>query len=222
MALSGGTTPNVVYDLLASRHREAVPWHEIDVFWGDERHVPPTHRESNYRAAYEAMLSRVPVAATRVHRIRGELPDAQDAAADYQRVLVGAFALDAGEAPRFDLVLLGLGADGHTASLFPGSDALLDQRLVCAPWVERLQADRITLSLRVLNHAADVLFVVSGEAKAAVLREVLEDDGSTGRLPAQLIQPTAGAVTWMVDRAAAARLSGAMGVTPGPAGPSAA
>ena len=137
VALAGGTTPNQVSDLLATHYRDAVPWPVIDFFWGDERHVPPTHHESNYRAAYDAMLGRVPASPDRVHRMRGELPNAQAAAVDYDQVLRRAFALQDGELPRFDLVLLGLGSDGHTASLFPGSDVLLDRgRLVRAPWVE--------------------------------------------------------------------------------------
>lgn len=222
VALAGGRTPNVVYELLATRYHRAVPWHAIDVFWGDERHVPPTDGESNYRAAYDMMLSRVPIPADRVHRIRGELPDARAAAADYERVLHREFALQDGEAPRFDLVLLGLGSDGHTASLFPGSDALTErEKLVCAPWVEHLQAHRITLSLRALEPAAAVVFLVSGAEKAGVLRDVLEGDGRIGPLPAQLIQPTAGEVTWMIDRAAAARLATGAGPTPAAADPAA-
>ena len=122
VALAGGTTPNVLYKLLATRYHSSAPWHAIHFSWGDERHVPPEHRDSNVRAASEAMLDRVPVPPARVHRILGELPNAADAAADYEQKLRREFTLDEAAVPVFDLVLLGMGPDGHTASLFPGGD----------------------------------------------------------------------------------------------------
>ena len=207
VALAGGTTPNALYDLLATHYRNSTPWHAINIFWGDERHVPPTHRDSNFRAAFDGMLSKVPVLETHIHRIRSELSDPAAAAAEYERTLRREFALGEAGLPVFDLVLLGMGLDGHTASLFPGSDALRQTgRLVLAPWVEKLQSYRITLSLPVLNHASLVVFLVSGAGKADVLRATLEGPDRPDPLPARAVHPSGGQVRWLVDRAAAARL----------------
>ena len=207
VALAGGTTPNAMYERLATAFRDAVPWHAIHFFWGDERYVPPTHPDSNFRAAYDAMLSKVPAPETHIHRVHTELSNAADAAADYQRTLRREFALNAAALPAFDLVLLGVGADGHTASLFPGSDALRrTDRLVLAPWVEKFQAHRITLSLPVLNQALLVVLMVSGAAKADVLHAVLEGPERPDALPAQAVRPSNGRVLWLVDRPAAAKL----------------
>lgn len=207
VALAGGTTPNALYDRLATQYRDAVPWHAIHFFWGDERHVPPAHPDSNFRAAYDVMLSKVPVPGAHIHRIHAELPDAATAAAEYERTLRREFALDEAALPVFDLVLLGMGPDGHTASLFPGSDALRQtDRLVLAPWVAKVQSYRITLSLPVLNHASLVAFLVSGTGKADVLRAALEGPDRPDPLPARAVHPSGGHLLWMVDRAAAARL----------------
>ena len=207
VALAGGTTPNALYDLLATRYRDSTPWHAIHFFWGDERHVSPPHPDSNFRAAYDGMLSKVPVLETHIHRVPAELSDAAAAAAEYERTLRREFALDEAELPGFDLVLLGMGLDGHTASLFPGGDALRQTgRLVLAPWVEKLQSYRITLSLPVLNHASLVVFLVSGAEKADVLRATLEGPDRPDPLPAQAVHPSRGHLIWIVDRAAAARL----------------
>lgn len=207
VALAGGTTPTALYDRLATRHRDAVPWHAIHFFWGDERHVPPAHPDSNFRAAYDAMLSKAPVPEAHIHRIHAELSDAAAAAAEYARTLRREFALDEAAWPVFDLVLLGMGSDGHTASLFPGSDALCQtDRLVLAPWVEKFQSYRITLSLPVLNHASLVAFLVSGAGKADRLRAALEGSDRPDVLPARAVHPSSGQLLWMVDRAAAARL----------------
>ena len=208
VALAGGTTPNALYDRLATRFLDRLPWHAIHFFWGDERHVPPTHPDSNFRAAYGALLARVPVPDGHVHRIPAELPNALDAAADYEQTLRREFALQPGEVPAFDLVLLGMGLDGHTASLFPGSEALHERdRLVFAPWVETFRSHRITLSLPVLNHATAVMFLVSGRAKADTLRDVLEGPERPDQLPAQSVRPASGHAVWLVDRAAATRLT---------------
>jgi 6-phosphogluconolactonase len=207
VALAGGTTPNALYDLLASVYRSSTPWHAIHFFWGDERHVPPDHRDSNFRAASEAMLDRVPVPPAHVHRILGELPNAADAAADYEQKLRGEPALGAA-LPVFDLVLLGMGPDGHTASLFPDSEPLYERdRLVVAPWVEKVRSFRITLTLPVLNSAAMVVFLVSGVEKAETLRAVLKGSHQPIRLPAQAVRPSKGHLRWFVDAAAALRLS---------------
>jgi 6-phosphogluconolactonase len=205
VALSGGSTPKGLYTLLATGGYP-VPWENVCFFWGDERQVPPDDPESNYRMAHEAMLSRVPVRPENVFRIPGEEKDAQVAAYKYAETLIKVFDLDAGEFPRFDLVLLGLGPDGHTASLFPGSPALHEkQRLVTANWVEKFHTNRITLTLPALNHAATISFLVSGQEKAGILRQVLE--GGAGQFPSQLIRPDHGKLIWLLDRAAASELS---------------
>ncbi len=211
VALSGGSTPRGLYEVLAgdgpAPFRQQVPWAHIHVFWGDERHVPPDHPESNYGTAREALLSRVPILPEHIHRIPAERPEAGQAAEEYARTLRAYFRLADGQWPRFDLVLLGMGPDGHTASLFPGSPVLRERaRLVCAPWVERLCAYRITLTPPVLNHAACVLFLVAGEDKADTLRAVLHGEFQPDRLPAQVVRPTHGELMWLVDQAAARRL----------------
>jgi 6-phosphogluconolactonase len=208
VALAGGETPGYLYSLLASsQYAPQVPWERVHVFWGDERHVPPDDPASNYRMAYDALLSRVPIPPQNVHRIRAELPDAHEAARTYDDDLRGFFSLPPSALPRFDLVLLGMGADGHTASLFPRTDTLHDQEhLVAASWVETLHTYRLTLSPRVLNNAATVVFLVSGERKAATLHAVLEGPLRPDLLPAQIIAPTNGTLLWLVDQAAAAQL----------------
>ncbi|HET7854754.1 MAG TPA: 6-phosphogluconolactonase [Candidatus Methylomirabilis sp.] len=210
VALSGGSTPKGLYTLLASKaypFRERVPWGNIHFFWGDERHVPPDHPESNYRMVHDGLLSQVPVPTDHVHRIPAENPDAGKAAEEYEHALCEFFGLEKGEWPRFDLVLLGMGPDGHIASLFPGT-AVLDERkhLVAASWVEKLNTTRITLTPPVLNNAACVVFLISGEEKAETLRTVLTGDFQPVQLPAQLIRPGHGRLLWLVDRAAAGLL----------------
>ena len=197
-------------------------WEDVRFFWGDERHVPPDHADSNFQMVYESMLSRLPVNPGHVWRIKGEYESAALAADEYDRDLRRAFAREtdggaraapaespyAGEWPRFDLVLLGMGADGHTASLFPGTDALHEgRRLAVANWVPTLNADRITLTPPVFNNAAEVLFLVSGDDKAEALRAVIEGPSDPDRLPAQLIRPTRGRLRWLVDPTAARLLS---------------
>lgn len=202
MALSGGSTPRRLYEVLAAPpFRERVPWGRVHVFWGDERCVPPDHSDSNYRLAREALLDKIPILAENVHRIWGEMPPDQAAAA-YQTELEAVLGVNG----RLDLILLGMGADGHTASLFPGTEALEErERAVVAVYVERLQAWRVTLTLPVINAARQVLFLVTGAAKAEIVQAVLE--GPEGRFPAQQIRPTAGQLTWLVDVAAASRLT---------------
>jgi 6-phosphogluconolactonase len=177
-------------------------------FWSDERHVPPTDPESNYRMAHEAMLSKVPVSESNVFRVPGENPEAEETALAYEQTLLQFFSLQEGEFPRFDLILLGLGPDGHTASLFPETAALQEKsRLVVANWVEKFKTYRITFTLPVLNAARSVAFLVSGSDKASALHEVLEGDAPGEKYPAKLVRPTEGKVIWFVDRAAASELS---------------
>jgi len=207
IALAGGSTPKELYRLLASESepfRARLPWALSHFFWGDERHEPPDHPESNYRMAREAMLDSVPVPPENIHRIPAEEPDAAIAAARYEEEIRAFFHLASGERPRFDLVLLGLGVDAHTASLFPGSAAVHEsERLVVAPWVETQKSFRITLTPPVLNAAALVMFVVGGEGKAAALAAVLEGNRDVDRYPAQVVRPVEGKLLWMVDRTAA-------------------
>jgi 6-phosphogluconolactonase len=208
-ALAGGSTPRDLYRLLAGDpYRERMPWNAIHFFWGDERHVPPDHPDSNFRMAREAMLDAVPVPPENIHRVPAEEPDAQRAAADYEATLRAFFALAPGEFPRFDLIQLGLGKEGHTASLFPGGDAVHErERLVVAPWVEAQKTFRVTLTPPVLNHARRAMFLVSGEEKAEALRAVLDGPREPDLYPAQIVE---GNRLWMVDRAAARRLKAAM------------
>jgi 6-phosphogluconolactonase len=206
VALSGGSTPKSLYALLANDTwlREQVPWAKTHYFWGDERHVPPDHPDSNYRIAYDAMLSKVPSPSANIHRIKGEYPDVKQAAQEYEQTLRGFFRLTTRQYPRFDLVFLGLGADAHTASLFPGTQALHEQQqLVVANWVGKFYAERITMTAPVLNNAACVIFLVSGEDKALPVKAVLEGRYEPSQLPAQLIRPQHGRLVWLLDQAAA-------------------
>ena len=203
VALAGGSTPRAAYALLATEEFAArVDWSRVHVFWGDERCVPPDDPDSNYRMAREALLDKIPIPTENVHRIRGELPP-DEAAAAYQAELEAVL----GAGGRFDLVLLGMGVDGHTASLFPGTAALHEgERWVVAAFVDKLSAWRVTLTPVVLNAAAQVTFVVSGAGKAEQLREVLAGPYQPDVLPAQMVRPTDGRLLWLVDAAAAAHL----------------
>jgi 6-phosphogluconolactonase len=208
IALAGGSTPKSLYNLLATNARTALPWDRMFFFWGDERHVPPADPESNYGMAEEAMLSKIPVAAGNVFRIKAENPNAAAAAEDYEQTLRKFFALELGQFPRFDLILLGMGPDGHTASLFPGTAALQEKsRLVVANWVEKMKTHRITLTLPVLNAGRCVTFLVSGTDKATVLRAVLEENVPPEQYPAKLVKPNDGKLIWLIDRGAASQLT---------------
>ena len=208
IALSGGSTPKNLYNLLATNARSSLPWDRMFFFFGDERHVPPTDPESNYRMANEAMLSKVPVAPGNVFRVEAEKPDAGAAATAYEQTLRKFFALEAGQIPAFDLILLGMGPDGHTASLFPGTEALQEKsKLFVANWVEKLKTHRLTLTLPVLNAARCVAFLASGTDKAPVLKSVLEGDAPGEQYPAKLVRPAQGKLIWLLDRAAASGLS---------------
>jgi 6-phosphogluconolactonase len=197
VALSGGSTPKNVYSLLADT--PSLPWDKMYFFFGDERNVPPDDPDSNYRMAYEAMLFKAPK--ENVFRIRGE-EDSSAAAIEYEQTLRTFFQLQPGTFPRFDLVLLGLGPDGHAASLFPGTCALDEKtRLVVANWVEKFKTFRITITFPVINHAAFVMFLVSGPDKSAALRQVIENESAC--LPAQMVQPRDGRLLWLADKTAA-------------------
>ena len=207
IVLSGGSTPKSLYNLLATNARTALPWDRMFFFWGDERHVPPTDPDSNYRMADETLLSKIPVPAGNVFRIKAENPDAAAVAEAYEQTILKFFQLKSGGVPNFDLILLGMGPDGHTASLFPGTTALQEKsHLVVANWVEKMKTHRITLTLPVLNAARCVTFLVSGTDKASVLRAVLEEDVPAEQYPSKLVRPAAGKLIWLVDRAAASQL----------------
>ncbi len=209
LVLSGGSTPRRLYELLAEPpFREQVDWGRVEVFWGDERCVPPDHSDSNYRTAHAALLAKVPVSPARVHRIQAERDDRVAAALAYEAEIARAFAVaPTGEPPVFDLVLLGLGPDGHTASLFPHTEAVRERwRWVVANHVPKLASDRLTLTSVILNRAANVIFLVAGDDKSVALAEVLEGRTDPEQLPAQLIRPIAGRIVWFIDRAAASRL----------------
>ena len=205
VALSGGSTPRGMFALLAGDgFRGQVRWDRVFFFWGDERHVPPDHADSNFRMAREALLSHLTLRDDQVFRIHGENPDAAAAAYEYEGTVRQYFGWADGQFPRFDLVLLGMGPDGHTASLFPGTKALLDQtRVVIANWVGKFNTHRITLTAPAINTAARVLFLISGEDKAPALKAVVEGPLEPSQLPAQLIQPRNGSLHWLCDRAAA-------------------
>jgi 6-phosphogluconolactonase len=209
VALSGGSTPKKLFKLLAAApYRDRIPWDGVHLFWGDERTVPPDHPDSNFGAANDALLSKLDLAQGNVHRVRAELRDPEEAAAEYEAELRRHFGLAEAEFPRFDLAYLGMGADGHTASLFPGTEALGERRrLAVAQWIERLGAHRITLTCPTFNKASCILLLVTGGEKAETLREVLEGATDPARYPVQLIRPEGGELNWYIDEAAGRLLS---------------
>lgn len=224
VSLTGGETPRRLYARLADPAqgwRTRMPWDRLHLFWGDERHVPPEHPDSNYGMAYDAMLRHVPVPDVRIHRMRGELPDARDAGREYASELRRAFSAAGRADLTFDVMLLGLGEDAHIASIFPGSELLngivADPSLTGQPasdsvppaagvWAGHLDAWRITLTPRALLDARAIFVVVSGAAKADAVHAALEQPLDVRRWPAQLLRAAAARVTWIVDRAAAARV----------------
>jgi 6-phosphogluconolactonase len=198
-----------MFQMLADRGRPyfaQVPWDRLHLFWVDERCVPPAHEESNYRMTNEAMLSHVPLPATQVHRMEGEL-DPEVAAAGYEAAIRAAFRLEGAETPAFDLVLLGMGDDGHTASLFPHTAALHEMgRIVIANHVPQKDAWRITLTWPVIDRGREVAFLIEGEAKAQVVHDVFLGAYDPEAKPSQLIRPASGRLTLLLDAAAAAML----------------
>ena len=207
IALSGGSTPKALFNLLATNAKTTLPWDKMFFFWGDERHVGPTDPDSNYRMADEAMLSKVPVPAGNIFRFQAENPDAAQVANAYEKTLQKFFQLQAGAFPGFDLILLGMGPDGHTASLFPGTAGVQERsRLVIANWVEKLKTHRLSFTLPVLNAARSVAFLVSGIDKAPMVKTVLEENVPAEQYPAKLVHPADGKLIWFLDRAAASAL----------------
>jgi 6-phosphogluconolactonase len=209
VALAGGSTPKRAYELLASQEYQArLDWSKVHIFFGDERCVAPDNAESNYRMVNEAMLSRLAIPPENIHRIEGT-GDAVANARLYEDELRTYF--NDAPWPAFDLVLLGMGDDGHTASLFPNSPALREQQSwVAANWVEKFKAYRITLTAPAINRAAHVIFLITGSNKAGRLAEVLNGERAPERLPSQLINPVSGTLEWLADKSASAHLSSEM------------
>jgi 6-phosphogluconolactonase len=206
LALSGGSTPKMLYTSLVDADLD---WSRVHLFFGDERCVGPEDADSNYRMVREALISKIEIPPANVHRMPADLCSVDEAVMLYQAELATFFGLkEPHELPRFDLVLLGMGPDGHTASLFPETTALDEtERLVAAPWVPKFGTHRITLTLPVINNAACVIFLVAGKDKTETLKAVLEGPSRPRDLPSQLIQPTNGELLWFVDRAAAKLLT---------------
>ncbi len=203
VALAGGKTPQAAYSLLSER-RDPIDWEHVFVYFGDERCVPPESGESNYKMAFDSFLSMVPIPAQNVHRMHGEDEPARAARA-YAQVL----AKTMGELPRFDLMLLGMGDDGHTASLFPGTDPRAgEDQLVRAAFVEKYRVCRLTLTPLVINNSKRITIAVEGAAKASALHAVREGPYDPVTYPAQIVKPRNGELTWLVDKAAAGNLAG--------------
>jgi 6-phosphogluconolactonase len=209
VAISGGTTPKAMFALLADPAHpflKEVPWDRLDLYWVDERCVPPDHPDSNYRMTKEQLLSKVPLSSDRVHRMEGELPP-EEAAARYEATIRNGFKLEGAETPTFDLVLLGMGDDGHTASLFPHTQALDDMtHLVVANHVPQKETWRITLTWPVINQGREVAFLIEGAGKTQVLHDVLLGPYQPETYPSQLIRPASGELEMLLDAAAAAKL----------------
>ncbi len=208
LALAGGSTPRRLYERLASRPWiEQVDWSRVEFCWGDERNVSPQSADANYRMAHEALLSRLPLEPRQIHRMPAERADLATAAEEYAQQLAALCHAAPNSMPVFDLVLLGMGADGHTASLFPGTAALeVTDRSVVANAVPQLGTHRLTLTFPAINAARLVMFLVAGAEKAQRLTEVLPPPGIQGRWPASMVRPTTGHLVWLVDQQAASRL----------------
>jgi 6-phosphogluconolactonase len=210
VALAGGSTPRSLYSMLSDDpvYRSKIPWEKIRFFFGDERHVPPDSPDSNFRMADEALFSKGLVKPEQITRIKGEYQDTEKSALEYEQAIRAYFKLKDGEYPRFDLVLLGMGDEGHTLSLFPGTRALhATNRIVVRNWVGKLFTERITLTVPAANQANRAIFLVTRADKALALKAVLEGPYEPEQLPAQFIQPANGKLLWLVDQAAGSMLA---------------
>ncbi|MBQ27710.1 MAG: 6-phosphogluconolactonase [Nitrospiraceae bacterium] len=209
IALSGGKTPRKLYERLASKEFESrIPWESTYWFFGDERHVPPDHDDSNYKMASDSLLSKVPIPTGNIHRIMTERPDPQAIALKYELTLMKAFNLAPGELPVFDLMFLGVGADGHIASLFPHSEALhVTTQMATANKIPETENWRITMTFPIINEAKQLLFLVAGEDKAEALRQVLEGPSNPQEFPAQLVRQKRGFQLWLIEKSASALLT---------------
>jgi len=210
ISLAGGSTPKALYSLLATdpAFKSQMPWDKTQFFFGDERHVPPDNSDSNYRMAHESMLSKVPLKPEQVIRIKAEYENSEKAAEEYQQALRTWFQRSNQQLPRFDVLLLGMGDEGHTLSLFPGTKALHDNgRWVMSNWIGKLFTDRVTITAPVANNSALAIFMVTKADKALALKGVLEGPYEPEQLPSQLIQPKNGRLLWLVDPTAASKLA---------------
>lgn len=211
VALAGGSTPKLLYSLLATDPglRGDLPWDKMQLFFGDERHVGPDDPQSNYKMAFDTMISKAPLKPDQVRRMKGEYPDTGQAAREYEQEFQAHFQLKDGQLPRFDVVLVGMGDEGHCLSLFPGTKALHPAagRTVVSNWVGKLFTERITITAPVANHAAMIIFTVTGKEKSLALKAVLEGPYEPEQLPSQLLQPTNGKLLWLIDQAAGTMLS---------------
>jgi len=215
ISLAGGSTPKTLYTLLATdpAFKSKMPWDKTQFFFGDERHVPPDDSESNFRMANESMLSKLSLKPEQVLRIKAENEDAEKAAKEYEQTLRSSFKLSGGQLPRFDVLLLGMGEEGHTLSLFPGTKALHDNgRLVMSNWVGKFFTTRITTTAPVASNSALVIFMITKADKALALKAVLEGPYEPEQLPSQLIQPKNGKLLWLLDTTAASKLAAGTGV----------
>jgi 6-phosphogluconolactonase len=211
VVLSGGETPRPLYERLATDpDAKKLPWEKINFFWGDERNVPIDHPDSNFKMAWVAMLSRLPIPEKNFHRINTELERPEWVVEEYEKTIREFFYLkDPAATPRFDLTFLGLGKEGHTASLFPEgvpgafSNLVNPNGLVFAPWIPHLSEFRFSLTPRALNSSKQIVFLVSGNEKASIVKEVIESNQMNHRYPALVIRPTEGKLTWLIDKAAA-------------------
>jgi 6-phosphogluconolactonase len=210
VALAGGSTPKALYAMISDdpAYRSQIPWSKIHFFFGDERHAPPDSQESNFHMANESLFSKGLVKQEQITRIKGEYADTEKAALEYEQALRAYFKLKDGEYPRFDLVLLGMGEEGHTLSLFPGTKALhATNRIVVRNWIGKLFTERITLTVPAANQANRVIFCVTRSDKALALKAVLEGPYEPEQLPAQFIQPVNGKLLWLVDQDAGSKLA---------------
>jgi 6-phosphogluconolactonase len=210
-SLCGGRTPKMVFPTLADAYyRERIDWSRVFVCWGDERCVPPDHVDSNYKLARDTFLSKVPLPSANIHRMAGEMESPHAAARAYEQNLSVLFKYDR-PFPKFDLMLLGMGEDGHTASLFPGTMALDEQeKWVVGQWVENVSSNRLTVTFPVINHARKIVFLCPGENKANVLKEIFRPETPRNRYPVQRVQPIEGELVWLLDKASASKLPGSV------------
>lgn len=208
-ALCGGRTPKTVFPILTESHfKDRVDWKSVQVYWGDERCVPPDHDDSNYKLAMTTLLSKVPIPTANIHRMPGEMITPLEAARAYDQMMHVDFKFER-PFPKFDLMLLGMGEDGHTASLFPGTDVLSEnEKWVVGYRVERLSSNRISLTFPVINNARRILIMCPGENKANVLREIFHPATPDNRYPVQKVKPVDGELIWLLDKPAASRLPG--------------
>jgi 6-phosphogluconolactonase len=210
VVLSGGSTPKGMLSLLASdEYKKQVPWDKCHFFWGDERSVPPTHADSNFKMATDALLSHIPANPAQIYRMEAEKADINQAAQEYQNKIAAFFNVpNSGCPPQFDLLYLGMGPDGHTASLFPGTTAQSEKsRWVVPNFVPKFNTNRMTFTYPMINQAKNIIFLVAGKDKVSALKEVLQGEPALETYPSQGINPIHGSLLWLLDADSSAGLS---------------